>query len=139
MAKFSWLPIPDKRLGTVYFPLCDVEIQNTYGEWETFTFKVDSGADMTLMEENNYYSLGYHFDDIKEIEFGSIHDRKFSTIIGNLNMKIGGHTINNVPVAFSKKPIKTLLLGRLKIFDNFEICFDNTKKQTIIRHSSTES
>jgi hypothetical protein len=139
MVEFSWVPIPNEKIGTVYLLLCDIEIQNSYGEWQTFTSKLDTGADMTLMEENDYYSLGYTFDNNQEMNFTTVDNREISRKVGNLNMKIDGHIINEVPVAFSKEPVKTLLLGRLRIFDPFEICFDNIIKQTTIRHSSTES
>jgi hypothetical protein len=134
MIGFPWVPIPHEKIGTIYLPLCEIEIQNSYGEWITFVFKVDSGADMTLMEAHDYLSLGYSFDNDLEIDSTSIRDRKFSTIIGNLNMKIGNDVIKSVPVAFSKEPIQTLLLGRFKVFDHFEICFDHVKKRTGIRH-----
>jgi hypothetical protein len=116
MAEFFWVPIRDGRIGTVYLSLCDIEIQNSYGVWQTFTFKVDSGADMTLMEEGDYYSLGYNFHDNDKIDFTDVQDKAFTTKIGKLNMKIDGHVIDNVPVAFSKKTNSDIVAWPLEDF-----------------------
>jgi Aspartyl protease len=72
---------------------------------------VDSGADMTLMEVDNCYSLGFDLNGCKQIDSTSSGDTKFPTFIRKLKMKIGDHVLSNVPVAFSTKPIKTLVLG----------------------------
>jgi hypothetical protein len=134
MVEFSWIPIEMVEIGTMYMPFCEADIQSKNGQWITFSFKVDSGADMTLMEVDNCYSLGFDLDGCKQIDSTSSRDTKFPTFIRKLKMKIGDQILDDVPVAFSTKPIKTLLLGRFKIFEQFEICFDGVNKRTILRH-----
>ena len=76
----------------------------------------------------------FDLNGCKQIDSTSSGDTKFPTFIRKLKMKIGDHVLNDVPVAFSTKPIKTLMLGRFKIFEHFEICFDGVNKRTILRH-----
>jgi hypothetical protein len=88
-SEFSWIPIEMVEIGTMYMPLCEVDIQTKSGQWITFSFKVDSGADMTLMEVDNCYSLGFDLNGCKQIDSTSSRDTKFPTFIRKLKMKIG--------------------------------------------------
>jgi len=44
----------------------------------------------------------------------------------------GDYVIKRVPIGFSAKPIKTLLLGRAKVFDLLNVCFYCKSRQTKI-------
>ena len=131
MVEFPWVPVVFKKIGRVYLPLCDVEIKSKYGRWITFNFKVDSSADMTLMQVYDCYTLGYTLGDCKHHFSSNINKEKFRTHVRNFDIRIGDDIAKDVPIAFSVKPIETLLLGRMKIFDNFIVCFDDIKKQTL--------
>jgi hypothetical protein len=134
MVKFPWVPLGEhEKIGTIFLPMCDVDIQKKNWEWMKFSLKVDTGADLTTMEACDRYSLGFGLDGCEEVNGTNITDKKFSTYVDNLKMRIGKQKLEDVPVAFSKKPIKTLLLGRTKILEYFEICFDNKGKQTIFK------
>jgi hypothetical protein len=132
--KFPWVPFGEhEKIGTIFLPMCDVDIQNKNGKWMQFSLKIDTGADVTTMELGELYSLGFGLDGCKEAEGTSITDKKFSTYLGNLKMRVGKKILEDVPVAFSKKPIKTSVLGRSKILEYFENCFDYRRKQTIFK------
>lgn len=118
MPEFPWVPVPYEKIGLVYLPLCEVEIKSKNGRWIRVGFEVDSGAGMTLME----------MDDPT-----NVNKKKFLTHVRNFDIKIGKDMIKDVPIAFSVKPIEIPLLGRMKIFDYFRVCFDDVKKQTTFR------
>jgi hypothetical protein len=52
--------------------------------------------------------------------------------IKKLNVKIDSFVMRRVPIGFSAKPIKTLLLGRARIFDLLNVYLDCKSKETII-------
>jgi hypothetical protein len=94
--------------------------------------KVDSGADTTLMQECDCVLLGYTFDDCNQHSYYGINKQEtVQCFIHYFNIKIGDFVINEVPISFSTKPIANPLLGRSKIFDMLDICFDSKNKHTL--------
>jgi hypothetical protein len=132
MVEFPWIPVPTDS-GINYLPMGEIEIQSRSGDWLTFGFKLDSGADMTLMQEQDCYTLGYAVKDCVKRNYSNANSAGHIGYVRDFNIKIGDNIINGVPIAFSKKPIRVLLLGRKKIFDQLEMCFDGVNKRTILR------
>lgn len=117
---YPWRPA-QSVFGPVRVPYATVEIQNSNNEWEEFVLKVDSGAVVTLMNPDDCVLLGYTLNDDKEVIFKDAQDNSLPTCIHNLSMRFGDHILSDVPVAFAKKRIPDLLLGRIRIFDYFDI------------------
>lgn len=111
-------------------PICEVEVRKKDGTWMGFIFKIDSGADTTLMNESDCNGLGYSLANCPRLEFNT-SGKVIRTRIRMLDMRISGYVIKNVPVAFSPDPIKTLLLGRAKIFHKLDVYFLHKHKNTI--------
>jgi predicted aspartyl protease len=131
--RFEWAEMDESILGIkTYWPLCEAEIRKKDGTWIRFIFKIDSGADAILMKESHCYALGYSLADCQQLEFDTASDKPVRTSIRMLDVKISGYVINDVPVAFSPGPIKTLLLGRAKIFNTLDICFLHKHKNTVL-------
>ena len=94
--------------------------------------KVDSGADMTLL--NKYYCslLGYSFDDdLTQHAYYNINGSIIKCGRRHFDIKIGGFLMRNVPISFSAEHIALPLLGRSSIFDTLHVFFDSRNKCTI--------
>lgn len=46
--------------------------------------------------------------------------------------------LRSVPIAFSSKPLETLLLGRAKIFDSLNIYFHSKARRTVFFTPNTD-
>ena len=132
MVEFPWVPVTTEE-GIKYLPLGEIDIQTRMGDWMTFGFKLDSGADMTLMEEQDCCTLGYTVNDCKEQQYSSVNNDGHTCYVRGFNIRIGDNIIEDVPIAFSKEPIQVLLLGRKRVLDCLEMCFYGVKKRTIFR------
>ena len=127
---FAWYS-SQTSFGQIYTPYCRIEIQKRNENWLKRELKIDSGADMTLMERHDLAALGYNLSDCDEIDFKNINNEEFPTSMRRFNIRIGEFLINGVPIAFSDRPIKNAVLGRAKVFDSIDIFFDRRMKHTI--------
>jgi hypothetical protein len=107
--------------GPIKVPFATVEIQNSDNEWEEFVMKIDSGAIVTLMNPEDCTLLGYTLNVDNEVTFKDAQDNNLPTCVLRLNMRFGDIILSDVPVAFAKRRVPDLLLGRIKIFDYFDI------------------
>jgi hypothetical protein len=129
---FEWFDADATILGIkVYWPICELEIRKKDGTWVPFIFKIDSGADMILMKESDCRDLGYSLADCEQAQFDTASDKAVKTRVRMLDVRISGYVIDKIPIAFSASPIKTLLLGRAKLFETLDICFLHEHKSTV--------
>jgi hypothetical protein len=109
----------------VYAPIVIVELQNSDGDWQGFELKVDSGAVITLMNPDDCIALGYKLDDGENKTLNVADNSELKVRVFRINVKIGDSKIpQEVRVAFAEKPIRELLLGRLDIFNHFNILLE---------------
>jgi hypothetical protein len=128
---FEWQLYHDDILGDQYLPVCTIEIKTKDGEWRSEVLKVDSSADTILMDEDDCTVLGYKFDDCIPYLYHDVNRTYVKCFIQYFDVRIGGFVINDVPISFSTRPISSSLLGRSKIFDLLDICFDGKNKYTL--------
>ena len=101
-----------------------------------FEFLIDSGSDYTLISQSDALVLGIHYEDIRGQEstaeladLNIIHTKKI-----NLELKIDDITLN-IPVLVAKEKVECLL-GRKGVFDKFDILFQESKQQVILKKLS---
>ncbi len=99
-----------------------------------YVFKIDSGSDLTFMNKEDCYELGYMLSECKERTYTDTdtHNQIARIYVKKFNIRIGDYDIKKVPIAFSSKPIQMYLLGRAKIFNSVDICFHSKSKNTLI-------
>jgi hypothetical protein len=130
--RYEWYATNNPILGIKnYMPICELEVRRKDKTWMRLVFKIDSGADTTLMRESDCRDLGYSFEDCQQLEFHTASEKTIKTYVRMLDMRIAGYMIKDVPVAFSTSPINIQLLGRAKIFETLDICFFHKNKNTI--------
>lgn len=112
--------------GPEYKPVADVEFQTVKEEWiEFIDLKIDTGAIITLMNSSDCESLGYSLVEGDKKTLSTASGSPLDVSIHKIRIRIGGVMLPNyVRIAFALKPINNLLLGRLDIFDRFDILFN---------------
>lgn len=119
--------------GLSYKPVAYVSFETSRDDWQEFQLTVDSGAIVTLLNPEDCLSLGYNLEDGDKKILNVVDNTELAVRIHKIRIKIGDIMLpNRVRVAFAERPIRDLLLGRLDIFDHFEICLKQQILQTSI-------
>jgi hypothetical protein len=117
---------------TILRPLARVKLINENMK-TTVDMYVDSGADITLIPYSVGIALGFSLkpeDEIKRI--GGVGGGKISIVVRRVKMRIGGEE-SNVRVAWCMSEDVPLILGRLDIFNKFNILFEDGKKTVFLK------
>lgn len=125
------LRVPE--IGLLWIPVAKVELisneKNYYCE-----MIVDSGADITLIPRRLGEFLGLSLVKEKIREIRGIGEATIPYVIKNLILKIGNHKFTaRIGVALVEEV--PLILGRLDLFDRFDIEFKQRARLTIFRKS----
>lgn len=115
--------------GKIINPLTYIPIKASWG-WQPLWFLLDSGADTTLLTVSLGRSLGLDFDITKKTQLFGIGEKSVSAYQGKVTLRLGREVLD-VRCYFIDAKESTLLLGRLDVFDRFNILF-NTEKRKII-------
>jgi len=93
---------------------------------------VDSGADITLIPRSLGEFLGFSFTGEKIQEIRGIEEGTLPYVTKTLEVKIGNFKFKcRIGIALIEKI--PLILGRLDVFDNFDIEFKQKESNTIFR------
>lgn len=118
-----------KLFGKIYRPVVPVEL--IWGsERKIQRMYLDSGADITLLPKSIGDLLKFEVtDDIKEMR--GVLDIPVPIIIKNINIKLCDIEFP-ARVAWAMVEEVPLLLGRMDIFDKFEIVFMQKEKKIVL-------
>lgn len=114
--------------GKIINPLTYIPVRASWG-WQPLWFLLDSGADATLLTVSLAKSLGLDFDITKKTYLFGIGEKSVPAYPGKITLRLGEKELG-VRCYFIDVKESTLLLGRIDIFDKFNILF-NTKKGQI--------
>lgn len=127
---FNWAK-RETDLGIEYTPECTMAIQTKNKTWVERVFKIDTGSNVTFMEVDDCHKLGYTQRDCKPYDFTNANREVSRAYVKKFTVKIGDYPIKNVLIAFSAKPLETLILGRAGIFDSLNIYFHSRERRTV--------
>lgn len=126
-AEFAFKEEKSGLFGIIKRPVAAVTFVN--GEKEILeSLYVDSGADITMLPKSVGELLGFKMektDEIKEVK--GVGERSVPIIIKKSQIKIDEKTIN-VRMAWSLIEEVPLLLGRIDVFNLFNISFQKAEK-----------
>ncbi|UCE74260.1 MAG: hypothetical protein JSV56_00770 [Methanomassiliicoccales archaeon] len=108
-------------LGEISRPIADISIQTVSGKWIKFRPFIDSGADISIIPHSVGKYLGFEMED-KIVEFGGVSGKHLPVIIKKMKMRIGDIELEP-RVGWALIEEAPPLLGRLDIFDKFNITF----------------
>ena len=120
--KFKYRKMESFIVGTIERPIADIVMQSKEGEWIEFHPFIDSGADITLLPYSFGIMLGLskEIGDIKELR--GVRGIGLPVIITKVKIRLGNIEIEP-RVAWALIEGVPPLLGRLDIFDKFNITF----------------
>ena len=121
MPVFTYRKESGKITKVVYRPVAKVYVQSLKGEWIPFVPYIDSGADITLLPFSLGIKLG--FEPTKDImNLHGVRGIGLPVEIRKVKMRIGNVELEP-RVAWALVEEAPPLLGRLDIFDRFNIIF----------------
>ena len=118
-----------KTFGEIYRPVAEVVFLNGDKEVREFLY-VGSGADITLIPRSIGELLGLVIDNEEIKDMGGVWGSKVPTIIKTLKVRIGDIEFS-IKVAWCLVEDVPPLLGRINVFDKFEVKFKQKEKITV--------
>lgn len=128
------LPYQYKHIefGKVFNPYIPVPVKARWG-WQNLWFLVDSGADTTMLTLSLANQLGLNIEKSKRSQLFGIGEKSVPAYPGKIDLKFG-NSIISTRCYFIDTEDATLLLGRLDIFDKFNVYFDSTNQKVTFNH-----
>lgn len=113
----------------IYRPAAFVRLMAANSSWHLFRPYVDSGADLTLLKKSDCEDMGYDLTNGMLRLIGGVSKTLMRTYVHQIPMRIG-ETEFLCRVAFAEINTVPRLLGRLDVFHQFRICFEEAKRET---------
>ncbi|PJA55671.1 hypothetical protein CO165_02325 [Candidatus Roizmanbacteria bacterium CG_4_9_14_3_um_filter_33_18] len=117
------------EFGKVFNPYIPVSVRARWG-WQNLWFLVDSGADTTMLTLSLANQLGLNINKNKRSRLFGIGEKSVIAYPGKIDLKFK-NVIISARCYFIDTEDSTLLLGRLDIFDKFNIFFDSTNQKVV--------
>jgi len=110
------------------------EVTLRYGENEIVEwFLIDSGADVSLISRGLGELLGFKIREGEEVkQLGGLGETKVPYLLRTLKIKIGEKEFD-ARVAWSLIEDVPLILGRLDIFDKFDVSFKEKEGKVVFK------
>jgi hypothetical protein len=127
MITFKYKKEKSDLLGTIYRPVAEVGFKDKDGNLLVSFMYIDSGADITLIPRALGESLGLQFDEKEIEEIKGVGAATVPIIIRKMWLKLGKHEFE-ARIAWALEENVPPLLGRLDIFNRFEVRFKEKEK-----------
>ncbi len=128
---YKYKEMPSKITGTIKRPVARIQMFSTkHNKWINVEGFLDSGADITLIPFGIGKILGFKIEEDKVKVLEGVGEGRVSVCIVTARIKIGNREFNaRIGWAFDNK-VPTLI-GRLDIFDKFNITFKEREGKII--------
>lgn len=127
---FPWRREYSRILGIVYRPVAEVEIRGWPDGWIAIIAYVDSGADISLFPRRvGEALLGLKIEEGKEHLLRGIGGEPLKSYVHDIQMRLGDKDFK-ARAAFAETNEVPHLLGRMDVFDVFDVFFDHKRRQT---------
>ena len=114
----------------IYRPVASVYLKGSDGNWYLFYPYVDSGADISLFTRTDCDLLGYDLKTGEERLIGGVMGGLMKVYIHKMAIRIGDAEFD-AKISFADREEVPRLLGRMGIFQKFQVCFD---EKTLMVH-----
>ena len=118
----GWVKV-QTPLGPSIAPHVEIGLKGTDGQWQQFDMKIDSGAAITFLNEEDKEILGFKEEDGEECEWKAVNNTPVPSRVLTLDLRIGQRYIGKARVAFStdKKRDGDRLFGVLDVYNTLHI------------------
>ena len=124
-----------RLFGTIKRPVAKAYIRDVHGNWVPCFIYIDSGADLTIIPYRFGLMLGLRLEGPVEEVHGI--GGGIPIIIRRIELKIGD-VIINARVGWSLREEVPFLLGRMDVFNKFDIEFREREEKVIFKHPPGE-
>ncbi|MFN0136137.1 MAG: DUF5677 domain-containing protein [Phycisphaerae bacterium] len=132
MPSFSWAEMTTENFGKVKLPVAHIKITSSANVSRELIVVVDSGAVVTLLPRSIGTLLQLDIEAGRRVELKAVGGKKNAAFVHNVSL--GFATMQGpgvqVPVAISMSENVPSLLGRIGVFDQFQIWHDPTTEET---------
>lgn len=135
--EYPWLPYRTRYFDVLYYPVANIAVRYGHSNnWLSGLFVIDSGADITTMNKIVAEMLGISdFESGERIELTAAGGSAIEARIHRVDIAFNGIVVPDVRIAFAKKnELKMSLLGRLDVFDYFDVNLQARTRRTILVH-----
>lgn len=130
MIEFNYRDEESSVLGKVARPVADVYFKDKEGNEIVAFMYIDSGADIILIPRQFGELLGFKAEDDKIEEIGGIGNTKIPIILKKTKIRINSEILD-VKVAWALTEEVPYLLGRIDVFDKFNVLFKQKDRRII--------
>lgn len=130
----AWDKLPSETFGFVWVPLVTIQLRALATRYWYFTAVIDSGAVISVLRRSSADQLGLEFASGKQAELGSVGQGRLRGRVHEIATRFEtGTDPVAVPFLIAESEDVPNLLGRLGVFDRFEITFDPQQGHTRVR------
>ena len=130
MITFYYRKMRSRVLGEILRPVADIRLQTRKGKWIKYEAFIDSGADITIIPYSVGKYIGFEMKEENLVQFQGVAGKDVPTILTKVKMRIGEVELEP-RVAWALIEEAPPLLGRLDIFDRFNITFKEREGKII--------
>ncbi len=135
LVEFPFRSFRHSRLGVLYRPHATIELQHT-NRIIRGPFLVDSGADTSVIGYKVGLALGLQFETDEPLDRLGGAASGIPVVYRTVQMKIGSYQIESRIAWAIGYQVKSIL-GRLDVFDHFNINFRQNERRTIFEPTAS--
>ena len=131
MMEFPGRLIESEQFGTIWMPTATVEIK--YQKLSlSCEMLVDTGAYLSMIPYQVGVELGLTISEDEILEAGGAGGASIPHVVKEVEIQIGDYSIH-ARIGWALTDEVPLLLGRLDVFDEFDIEFSQSQRKVIFR------
>ena len=134
MIEFPGRLVESERFGTIWIPTAIVEIKSQKLSLSC-KMLVDTGAYLSMIPYSVGIELGLTISEDEILEAGGAGGASIPHVVKELEIQIGDYSIH-ARIGWALTDEVPLLLGRLDIYDEFDIEFSQSRRKVIFRKMS---
>jgi hypothetical protein len=127
MIKFKYQRERSNLLGVIHRPVAEVRFKDFEDNPLIAFMYIDSGADITLIPRRFGEAIGLNFEEKDIREISGVGKGSIPVVIREVDLRIGEHEFK-ARIAWALEESVPPLLGRLDVFDEFDVKFVQREK-----------
>jgi predicted aspartyl protease len=134
IVEYTWRPFPTDHFGLRDYPVAGIFLKNAEGKWKFKQFLVDSAADVTAINKVAAEELG--IEPIGEaFSINQSTKQGINVYKAKVDINFNGVILENVNIVLViNNNLRMPLLGRLDVFDYFDVNLQARNKKTVLTH-----
>ena len=129
MPVYEWQHRQTKYFGRMLFPLATIQLEGRNGVFQPIAVQVDSGAVISLLRRSLADFLGIALSSGTRIEMSGVGGATTVAYVHSIKTKFDQDLLD-VRYAIAESETVPILLGRLDVFDTFQVHFDPIQQHT---------